>query len=93
MHSDSVCTLTKSDLGEELGVITPPCEACGPCDSVDEFFFTFSNYNNHHALGILTDQLVQEGMLLDAAIAVEDVRQRDEAADQENQAVDHVKLE
>ena len=37
--------------------------------------------------------LVQEGMLLDAATAVEDDRLRDEAADQEHQAVDHVKLE
>ena len=56
-------------------------------------FFILLNYSNHHALGILTDQLVQEGMLLDADTAIEDVRQRDEAADQEHPAVDHVKLE
>ena len=62
LFSDSVCTLTKSDLGEELGVLTPPLEAFGPCDSVDEFFFTLSNYNNHHAL--LTDKLVQGGCCL-----------------------------
>ena len=39
------------------------------------------------------DQLVQEGILLDAATAVEDVRQRDEAADQEHPVVDLVTLE
>ena len=41
----------------------------------------------------MTDKLVQEGMLLDAATAVEDVYQRDESADQEHPAMDHVKLE
>ena len=94
VFSDSVCTTTKSDLGEELWALTPPCEALGLCDSLGDFFFTHSNLNlHHHALGILTDQLVQEGMLLDATTAVEVVRQRDEAADQEHPAVDHVKLE
>jgi hypothetical protein len=37
--------------------------------------------------------LVQKGILLDAATAVEDVRQRDEAADQEHPVVDLVTLE
>ena len=59
-----------------------------------DLFFTHSTFNLHnHALGTLTDQLVQEGMLLDADTSIEDVRQRDEAADQEHPAVDHVKLE
>ena len=90
IFTDSVCTLTKLDLGDVLGGTR---KAFGPCDSVDEFFFTLSNYENHHALGILSDQLVQEGILLDAATAVEDVRQRDEAADQEHPVVDLVTLE
>ena len=55
--------------------------------------FISSNYSNHDALGTLSDQLVREGMLLDAATAIEDDRLRDEAADQEHPAVDHVKLE
>ena len=91
IYSDSLCTLT--NLGEELGVLKPPCEALGPFDSLDEFCFTLSNYENHHDLGILSDQLVQEGILLDAGTAVEDVRQRDEAADQEHSVVDLVTLE
>ena len=93
VFSDSVCTITKSDLGEELWALTPPCEALGLCDSLGDFFFTLSNYSTHHALGTLADQLVQEGMLLDAATAVEDDRLRDEAADQKHPAMDHVKLE
>ena len=93
VFSDSVCTTTKSDLGEELWALTPPWEALGLSDSLGDFFSTLSNYSTHHALGTLADQLVQEGMLLDAATAVEDDRLRDEAADQEHQAVDHVKLE
>ena len=93
VFSDSVCTNTKTVLGEELWALTPPWEALGLSDSLVDFYFTISNYSNHHALGILTDQLVQEGMLLDADTAIEDVRQRDEAADQEHPAVDHVKLE
>jgi hypothetical protein len=71
---DSVCTITKSDLGEELWALTPPLEALGLCDYWVDFIFTLSNYSNHHALGILTDQLVQKGMLLDAATALEDDR-------------------
>ena len=91
IFSDPVCALT--NLGEELGVLKSHCEALGPCDSLDEFFFTLSNYENHHALGILRNQLVQKGILLDAATAVEDIRQRDEAADQEHPVVDLVTLE
>ena len=93
VFSESVCTTTKSDLGEELWALTPPWEALGLSDSLGDFSFTFSNYSTHHALGTLADQLVQEGMLLDADTAIEDVRQRDEAADQEHPAVDHVKLQ
>jgi hypothetical protein len=92
VFSDSVCTITKSDLGEELFALTPPWEALGLSDSLGEFFFTLSNYSTHHALGTLADQLFREGML-DAATAVEDDRLRDEAADQKHPAVDHVKLE
>jgi hypothetical protein len=45
-----------------------------------------------NALGTLADQLVQEGMLLDAATAIlEDDRLRDRAADQKHLAVDNVK--
>jgi hypothetical protein len=91
IYSDSLCTLT--NLGEELGVLKPPCEALGPFDYLDEFCFILSNYENHHELGILGDQLVQEGILLDAGTAVEDVRQRDEAADQKHSVVDLVMLE
>ena len=68
VFSDSVCTITKSDLGEELWALTPPCEALGLCDSLGDLFFTLSNYSTHHALGTLTDQLVQEGMLLDVTL-------------------------
>ena len=57
------------------------------------FSFTLATDSNHHALCILSDQLVREGLLLDAATAVEDNRLRDEAADPEHPAVDHVKLE
>ena len=92
VFSDSVCSITKSDLGEELFALTPPCEALGLSDSLGEFFFTLSNYSTHHALGTLADQLFREGML-DAATAVEDDRLRDEAADQKHPAMDHVKLE
>jgi hypothetical protein len=60
--------------------------------SLGDFLFTLSNYSTHHALGTLADQLVQEGMLLDADTAVEDDRLRDEAADQKHPAVDNVKL-
>ena len=42
-------------------------------------------------LRILADQLVRDGMH-DAATAVEDEQSSDVAADQEHQAVDHVKL-
>jgi hypothetical protein len=94
VFSDSVCTSTKSDLGEELWALTPPWEALGLNDSLGDFSFTLSNYSSHHALGTLADQLVQEGMLLDAATAVlEDDRLRDRAADQKHLAVDNVKLE
>ena len=47
----------------------------------------------HHALGTLADQLVQEGMLLDAATAVDDDRLRDGAADQKHPDMDYVKLQ
>ena len=43
----------------------------------DDDFFTLSNFSNHHALDILTNQLVREGMLLDAATAVGDDHLRD----------------
>ena len=90
---DSVCTI-KPVLGEELWALTPPWEALGLSDSLGDFSFTLSNYSTHHALGTLADQLVQEGMLLDAATAVlEDDRLRDRAADQKHPAVDNVKLE
>ena len=39
VFSDSVCTKTKSDLGEELWALTPPCEALGLCDSLVDFSF------------------------------------------------------
>ena len=94
VFSDSVCTTIKSDLGEELWALTPPWEALGLSDSLGNFTFTLSNYLTHHALGTLADQLVQEGMLPDAATAVlEDDRLRDRAADQKHPAVDNVKLE
>ena len=93
VFSDSVCTTTKSDLGEELWALTPPWEALGLSDSLGDFIFTLSNYSTHHALGTLADQLVQQGMLLDAATAVEDDSLRDGAADQKHPAVDHVMLE
>ena len=92
VFSDSVCTITKSDLGEELFALTPPWEALGLSDSLGEFFFTFSNDSTHHALCTMADQLLQEWML-DAATAVEDDRLRDEAAIQKHPAMDHVKLE
>ena len=93
VFSDSVCTNTKTVLGEELWALTPPWEALGLSDSLGDFFFTLSNYSTHHALGTLADQLVQEGMLLDTATAVEDDSLRDGVADQKHPAVDHVKLE
>ena len=59
-------------------------------DSPGDILFThYSGYAFRHAIGTLTNQLVQEGMLLDAATAVEDDCLRDEAADQEHRAVDH----
>jgi hypothetical protein len=93
VFSDSVCTTIKSDLGEELWSLTPPWEALGLSDSLGNFFFNLSNYSTHHALSTLADQPVQEGMLLDAATAIEDDRLRDEAADQKHPAADHVKLD
>ena len=93
VFSDSVRTTTKLDLGEDFWALTPPWEALGLSDSLGDFYFTCSNYSTHHALGTLADQLVKEGMLLDAATAIEDDCLRDEGADQEHQAVDHVKLE
>ena len=50
VFSDSVCTTTKSDLGEELWALTPPWEALGLSDSLGDFSFTLSNYSTHHAL-------------------------------------------
>ena len=93
VFSDSICTTINLDLGEELLALTPPWEALGLSDSLGDFSFTLSNYSTHHALGTLADQLVQEGMLPDAAIAVlEDDRLRDRSADQKHSAVDNVKL-
>ena len=96
--SDSVCTTTKSDVGKERWpwTLTPPWETLVLSNSPGDIVLTRSDYavySFRHALGTLTSHLVQERMLLDAATAVEDDRLRDEAADQEHQAVGHVKLE
>ena len=84
---DSVCNVTKSDLGEELWNLTPPWGVLGLGYSLRDFSFNISNYSSHHALGTLADQLVRKG-LLDAATAGGDDCQRDGEADQQHPAVD-----
>ena len=87
VFSDSVCTITKSDLGEELFALTPPWEALGLSDSLGDFSFTLSNYSSHHALGTLADQLVRKGML-EAAKAGEEDHRKDGEADPQQQPVE-----
>ena len=41
IFSDSVCTITKLNLGEKLWVLTPTCEAVGLCDSLVDIYIIF----------------------------------------------------
>jgi hypothetical protein len=79
-------------IGSWRGTLGPDT-SLGLSDSLGDISFTLSNYSTHLDLGTLADQLVQEGMLVDAATAIEDDRLRDGAADQKHPAIDHVKLE
>ena len=63
VFTDSVCTVTKSELGKELLNRTPPWGVLGLGYSLRDFSFNLSNYSSHHALGTLADQLVRKGML------------------------------
>ena len=87
VFSDSVCTVTKSDLGKELWNLTPPWGVLGLSDSLRDFSFSFNTHSSHHALGTLDDQLVRKGML-DAATAGGEDHQNDVETDQQHQAVE-----
>ena len=87
VFSDSVCTVTKSELGKELWNLTPPWGVLGLGYSLRDFSFNDSNYLSHHALGTLADQLVRRGML-DAATAGGEVHRKDGETDQQHQAVE-----
>ena len=84
---DSVCNVTKSDLGKELWNLTPPWGVLGLGYSLRDFSFNISNYSSHHALGTLADQLVRRGML-DAATAGGEDHRKDGETDQQHQAVE-----
>ena len=87
VFTNSVCYVTKSELGKELWNLTPPWGALGLGYSLRDFSFNLSNYSSHHALGTLADQLVRKGML-DAATAGGEDRREDGDTDQQHQAVD-----
>ena len=89
VFTDSVCNVTKSDLGEELWNLTPPWGVLGLGYSLRDSSFNFSNYSNssYHALGTLADQLVRKGML-DAATAGGEDHRKDGETDQQHKAVD-----
>ena len=87
VFTNSVCYVTKSELGEELWNLSPPWGALGLGYSLRDFSFNLSNYSSHHALGTLADQLVRKGML-DAATDGGEDRREDGDTDQQHQAVD-----
>ena len=87
VFTNSVCYVTKSELGEELWNLRPPWGALGLGYSLRDFSFNLSNYSSHHALGTLADQLVRKGML-DAATAGGEDHRKDGETDQQHQAVD-----
>ena len=91
VFTNSVCYVTKSELGKELWNLTPPWGVLGLGYSLRDFSFNLSNYSSHHALGNLADQLVWKGML-DAATAGEEDHRKDGETDQQHQAVE-AKLE
>jgi hypothetical protein len=87
VFTNSVCYVTKAELGKELWNLTPPWGVLGLGYSLRDFSFSLSNYSSHHALGTLADQLVRKGML-DAATAGGEVHRKDRETDQQHQAVE-----